>query len=331
MMKKTDLITGMLGAGKTTFITTYARHMAEKCGPVCLIANDYGAISVDRALLEEKIGDLCDIEMVVAGDPDCQRRRFRTKLISMGMLGYERVIVEPSGVFDTEEFYNILYDDPISSWYEIGNVISIVPADIPEELPESSEYLLADQAATAGLIVVSKVHDKDIRDIPGTVERIRRRLQRAGDKFHCTRDFLKAPVLVRKWEDFTEEDWEKIEHAGRVSADMVRMHFAEDGSFQSLFYFHVNRSEADMRALAAELLSNRDRFGQVIRIKGFFHDTETNAWMSLNATAEKTEIRPSATKKDDREEVIIVVGGQMNEKAIGEAFGETRSVTDYSI
>ena len=156
-MKKTDLITGMLGAGKTTFITTYARHMAEKCGPVCLIANDYGAISVDRALLEEKIGDLCDIEMVVAGDPDCQRRRFRTKLISMGMLGYERVIVEPSGVFDTEEFYNILYDDPISSWYEIGNVISIVPADIPEELPESSEYLLADQAALNKVIVRRKL------------------------------------------------------------------------------------------------------------------------------------------------------------------------------
>ena len=330
-MKKTDLITGILGAGKTTFITSYARHMAEKGGHVCLIANDYGAISVDRALLEEKNGDLCDIEMVVAGDPDCQRRRFRTKLISMGMLGYDRVIVEPSGVFDTEEFYNILYDDPIHSWYEIGNVISIVPADIPEDLPENSEYLLADQAATAGLIVVSKVQENDIRDIPRTVRRIRARLQRAGEKFHCTRDFQTAPVLVRQWENFTEEDWNRVENAGRVSADMVRMHFVEDGSFQSLFYFHVNRSEVEMRALAAELLTDRKRYGRVIRIKGFFHDAETHAWMSLNATAEKTEIRPSAAKKDDREEVIIVVGGQMNEKAVGEAFGEIRSVTDYSI
>ena len=69
----------------------------------------------------------------------------------------------------------------------------------------------------------------------------------------------------------------------------------------------------------------------MIRIKGFFHDTVTNAWMSLNATAEKTDIHPSSAKQDDREEVIIVVGGQMNEKAIGEAFGEMRSVTDYSI
>ena len=43
--------------------------------------------------------------MVSGGcDADCHRRRFKTKLIAMGMCGYDRVIVEPSGIFDVDEF-----------------------------------------------------------------------------------------------------------------------------------------------------------------------------------------------------------------------------------
>lgn len=43
---------------------------------------------------------------MVAGacDKDCHQRRFKTKLISMGMRGFDRVLVEPSGIFDVEEF-----------------------------------------------------------------------------------------------------------------------------------------------------------------------------------------------------------------------------------
>ena len=43
--------------------------------------------------------------MIAGGcDADCHRRRFRTKLIAMGMCGYDRVIVEPSGIYDVDEF-----------------------------------------------------------------------------------------------------------------------------------------------------------------------------------------------------------------------------------
>lgn len=328
-MKKVDLITGLLGSGKTTFIAEYARRLHEEGQRVCLIANDYGAISIDRALLLEKLGDICDIEMVVAGDPDCQRRRFRTKLISLGMLGYDRVIVEPSGVFDVEEFYNILYDDSIHSWYEIGNVIGIVSA-VPSELSVSSEYLLTDQMSTAGLLVVSKLQEQ--KGSAAEVEqKIREKLVRNAGKFHCTRDFSKAPMLVKDWGDFSEEDWKRIEQAGRVSADMVRMHFDEDGSFQNLFYFHVNRTGKEMRQLVGGIFADRRKYGHVIRVKGFFRDAGNGAWSEINATEKNIDIHPSGTGADVREEVIIVVGEHMDRTAVGKAFGETRSVTDYSI
>ena len=32
----------------------------------------------------------------------------RTKLISLAMQGFDRVLVEPSGIFDVDEFYDVL-------------------------------------------------------------------------------------------------------------------------------------------------------------------------------------------------------------------------------
>ena len=139
-----DLITGFLGSGKTTFIRKYVEHLLAEGGHPCVLENDYGAINVDTLLLRETFGDRCGVEMVVGGgDPDCHRRRFRTKLIELAMLGYDRVIVEPSGVFDTDEFFDLLYEDPFDRWYEAGSVVSIVDAELPDALSDASEYLLA--------------------------------------------------------------------------------------------------------------------------------------------------------------------------------------------
>ena len=51
-------------------------------------------------LLQDLESENCELEMVAgACDKDCHQRRFKTKLISMGMRGFDRVLVEPSGIF----------------------------------------------------------------------------------------------------------------------------------------------------------------------------------------------------------------------------------------
>jgi G3E family GTPase len=121
IMIKIDLITGFLGSGKTTFILKYAKYLMEKGEDVCILENDYGAINVDMMLVSS-IG--CDCEMVAGGcDYDCHLRRFKTKLISMAMRGYTRIIVEPSGVYATYEFFDVLYEEPLINYYEVGNVL----------------------------------------------------------------------------------------------------------------------------------------------------------------------------------------------------------------
>ena len=61
----------------------------------------------------------------------------------MGMCGYDRVIVEPSGIFDVDEFFDALHEEPLDKWYEIGNVIAIVDAKLAEDLSAEADYLLA--------------------------------------------------------------------------------------------------------------------------------------------------------------------------------------------
>ena len=105
-MVKVDLITGFLGAGKTTFLLKYAKYLIDNGENVCILENDYGPVNVDMMLLD-KID--CDKEMVSGSyDYDCHFRRFKTKLISMAIKKYDRVIIEPSGLFHTDEFFDAL-------------------------------------------------------------------------------------------------------------------------------------------------------------------------------------------------------------------------------
>ena len=83
-MVKIDLITGFLGAGKTTFLKKYAEYLIAKGQNIGILENDFGAVNVDMMLLQDLMGDNCELEMVSGGcDADCHRRRFKTKLIAI--------------------------------------------------------------------------------------------------------------------------------------------------------------------------------------------------------------------------------------------------------
>ena len=185
-MVKIDLITGFLGSGKTTFIKNYAKHLIDKGDNIGILENDYGAVNVDMMLLKDLEGEKCELEMIAGGcDADCHRRRFRTKLIAMGMCGYDRVIVEPSGIYDVDEFFDVLRDDPIDRWYEIGNVITVVDAKLESDLSDEADYLLASEAANAGCIVLSRSQEATEEEIKNTIEH----LNHAMEKVQCNRRF----------------------------------------------------------------------------------------------------------------------------------------------
>ena len=203
-MVKIDLITGFLGSGKTTFIKKYAKHLIDSGANIGILENDYGAVNVDMMLLKDLEGENCELEMIAGGcDAECHRRRFRTKLIAMGMCGYDRVIVEPSGIYDVDEFFDVLRDDPIDRWYEIGNVITVVDAKLEPELSDQADYLLASEAANAGCIVLSRSQEAEDAEIENTVAH----LNHAMEKVQCKRRF-QNDIIIKDWDTFDNTDYE---------------------------------------------------------------------------------------------------------------------------
>ena len=78
-MVQVDLITGFLGAGKTTFLRRYVRYLVEQGHNVCILENDFGAVNVDAMLVQDLLGDRCDLETISGGcDCDTHQRRMRT-------------------------------------------------------------------------------------------------------------------------------------------------------------------------------------------------------------------------------------------------------------
>lgn len=306
-MIKVDLITGFLGSGKTTFIKQYAKYMMDCGNHICILENDYGAVNVDMLLLQDLESDQCDLEMVAGGcDSDCHKRRFKTKLISMGMRGYDRVLIEPSGIFDVDEFFDVLYEDPLDRWYEIGNVIAIVDAKLEDQLSEASDYLLASEVSGAGLMVLSKCQEASEEDIRNTLAHV----NRAMEQVQCSRRFH-GEVLSKPWEHLTNEDWQAISSCGYVTEAYKKSVLDDGHGYSSLYFMNVRMTVQKLRSRAESLMRDPD-CGNIVRIKGFM-TAEDGTWVELNATHQTVSIQPIA----HGQEILIVIGEGLSEEKIG--------------
>ena len=309
-MVKVDLITGFLGAGKTTFIRKYVSYLLQQGEKICILENDHGAINVDMMLLSDLRSDRLGIEMVAGGcDYDCHRRRFRTKLITMAMLGYDRVLIEPSGIFDVDEFFDILHEDPLDRRYEIANVLTIVSADLEENLSEEADYLLASQAAQAGRLIYSRVQEADAR----AIEAVTAHVNRALAAIKCSRTFSPGEnITVRDWDRMTEADWQEIMTAGYAETGFEKRFSMDETGFQALFFMRISIPKDQVLANIRRIWQDPD-VGRIFRIKGFLiDDPDRETWIEVNATAGGTRVTPIPRGQ----EILIVIGEDLDEAAI---------------
>lgn len=306
-MIKIDLITGFLGSGKTTFIKKYAEYLVNKGYKIGILENDFGAVNVDLMFLQQLQGDNCELETVAgACDADCHKRRFKTKLIAMGMSGYDRVIVEPSGIFDTDEFFDTLREEPLDKWYEIGGVVAIADAESDTELSGQSEYILASQLANAGKIIVSKSHL-----VPeNKLENMLSYLKLTAEKF-CGRR-IEGELLVKDWNQLSDSDFEEISKCGYKKADFVKR-FSDKNNYSSIYYMNTGMTINAVKDISKKVFAD-SRCGNVFRIKGFIK--ENDEWYEFNSTASST----SASQVKEGQEIIIVIGENLNRSLINNYF-----------
>ena len=309
-MIKADLVTGFLGSGKTTFIKKYASYLMEKGLKVGILENDFGAVNVDMMLLSPLAGEKCELEMVAGGcDYDCHVRRFKTKLIQMYMSGYDRVIVEPSGVYDVDEFFDVLRDEPLENWYEIGNVFAIVDARLENNLSEQSRYMLASQLACAGKVVMSAAQKASEDDITNTVKIMNSVLE----ENKCRRRFAADECEIKDWSEFGENDFERLLKSGYRLEDHVKQQVSKENNFDSVYLMNMEIEPRELKETAEKVL-NDDECGKVFRIKGFLKSEEK--WYELNAKRREIKLE----EIENGQSVVIIIGEKLNREKIEKVF-----------
>ena len=308
-MVQVDLITGFLGAGKTTFLRQYVRYLVGQGHNVCILENDFGAVNVDAMLVQDLLGPNCDLETISGGcDCDTHQRRMRTKLIAMAMRGFDRVVVEPSGIFDVDEFFDVLRDDPLDHWYQAGNVIAIVDAMLPGQLSPQAEYILASETASAGKVLLSRSQMAGAAQCKAACDH----LARALEACKCSRKFAPDEILVKDWAQLTDTDLADIAACGHRQASYEKLHFDEHEAFSSLCFLEQHLTLEQLQAAADRLFAD-PACGHVLRVKGFAPQPggETG-WLELNATAAGKKLAPIPQGQD----VLIVIGEGLDKAAI---------------
>lgn len=306
-MTKVDLITGILGAGKTTFLLKYARYLLGQGLRIAILENDFGAVNADMVLLQELKSERCQLAMIAGGcDAHCHRRRFRTQLIALGMQHFDRILIEPSGIFDPDEFFDTLHEPPLDRWFEIGSVLAVISAETDILQSEEMAYLLASEASSAGRLIVSKLpqHNREAR-----AAAVLEQLNTALGDIRCDRRFSAEDMLISDWDTLTDADFAALSASGYRNASFIKK-FHTDMLQSSVHYFmHIRLPEEEIEAVIRGIFEDA-ACGRIYRIKGSL--PRENGWLKLNATAETVEIAPAA----EAQAVLIVIGEQLDRAAI---------------
>ncbi len=300
-MVKIDLITGFLGSGKTTFIKEYATYLMKMGQRICILENDYGAINVDTMLLGDVTDAGAGIESIAGGcDADCHKRRYKTKLIAMAMSGYDRVIVEPSGIYDVDEFFDTLYEDPIDRMYETGNVIAIVDAAMLLEnrrLSDLSYYVLSSQVACAKKIILSHV-----KDLPKDgVSRVAEILNAHLKEIKSARIIDENDIICHEDFKLSDDEFEVVLGSGYHPADYRKKSLGDDADYDAKYFMDLKLDLNTAKKLISDVFDG-EAAGRVYRVKGFVFDE--GKWYEINATKKDTDIRPVTHGQD----VLIMIG-----------------------
>ena len=305
-----DLITGFLGAGKTTFLIKYVRYFMSKGLRVGILEYDCGAVNIDMMLLNSLRGPKCELEMVDAScGIDCLQRRFRTKLISMAMSGYDRVIVEPSGVFDMDIFFDTVRDEPLDKWYEIGSVIAVVNPMIEKDLPKEADYILASQAASAGCVVFSRTQLCK----PTDVEYAKTYLSEKAAEIKCKA--FNPIYLSKDFDELEDADLCKLASCGYHIASYEKLTAGNTSDFSAVSFLEIPENVDDLKALINDIFDDEE-CGHIMRIKGFVHSEGRS--LEINATRNEITFIERATGPNS----LIIIGNGINRERIEKKNGE---------
>jgi G3E family GTPase len=154
------LVTGPLGAGKTTLVNRLLREEIGQGRRVAVLINEFGNVSVDGALVNAERPEIAGIANLVNGCVCCSLRGevVQTLAAWCGLEGTarpERVLLETTGLADPTDLLDLEQEPLLRDRIRLVGCLTVVSALTPlHHLADRT--LLRHQAALASLLHVSK-------------------------------------------------------------------------------------------------------------------------------------------------------------------------------
>ena len=171
IMTKIDVVSGFLGAGKTTLIKKLLKEALDGSKTV-LIENEFGEIGIDGGFLKEAG---IEIKEMNSGCICCSLvGDFGTSLKEViGTYAPERILIEPSGVGKLSDVLKAVENVAGDLDVEINSAVAVVDASKCKMYMKNFGEFFINQIEYAGTIILSRTDKVDQAKLNACVEMIR--------------------------------------------------------------------------------------------------------------------------------------------------------------
>ena len=212
-MTKIDVVSGFLGAGKTTLIKKLLKEALDGSKTV-LIENEFGEIGIDGGFLKEAG---IEIKEMNSGCICCSLvGDFGTSLKEViSTYAPERILIEPSGVGKLSDVLKAVENVAGDLDVEINSAVAVVDASKCKMYMKNFGEFFSNQIEYAGTIIISRTDKVDQAKLNACVEMIREHNDKATiittplDQLDG-REVLKTIEGADKLEDMMKEMLEHI-------------------------------------------------------------------------------------------------------------------------
>lgn len=343
-MIKVDIISGFLGAGKTTFIKALIEKVfrGEK---IVLIENEFGEIGIDSRFMQN-----CGIEVTEmnSGCICCTLVGDFAEALKKVAAEFEpdRIIIEPSGVGKLSDVAAAVAEIQESAGMELDGKITVVDGKKVKMYMKNFGEFYNDQIEHAGTIVVSRTQMMDEDRLSECMHLIREKNEHAA-VITTPWDQLSGEIIQSALDahdhDHHEDHHHGHEHHHHNHHDHHHEHHHEhahhdhhhhhdhdhdhhdhhdhhhaDEIFSSWGIETVHRFDRNELADALKLMGMSDSFGTVLRAKGIVEGAD-GQWMEFDMVPEETEIRDCEPDYTGR---ICVIGTDLNTADLEKVFGK---------
>ena len=306
------ILTGFLGAGKTTVLNSLLQQLKGQNNVV--IENEFGQVSIDGGLVRQYSSDVYEISNgCICCSLDDELFDVLTELVHEDPLP-DRLFIEATGVADSGALAGTFLRKDISQRYELSQVIAVVDAtNVTARLDEAEE--VRQQIISADLLVLNKMQIATEEQIAEARE-ILRNLNPFAPVAPTSDGTLPVSWLDTKKSRMSFKLPSGIKaKAAKDAPKLPSPHLSKSNISSTSQSFSESFDLNKLRHVLTVSLMLYAK--QIYRIKGVVRSHEDGVYYLLQSTGKSLQITPMATEvPSGAPSTLVVIGKGLKDAAI---------------